>query len=581
MKKFSVLSLGLVLLVACASREKSPASLSHFAVPQTQEQRQNYEASGTQYVVATQGQAATVAAQRIYEAGGNIIDAAVAASFAISVERPQSTGLGGGGFLLFKEAKSGKVYAVDFRERAPLKATEKMFLDEKGEVVKGKSTAGIFAVGVPGLVAGLLTVHRRFGKLPRAKIMQPAIDLAENGFPVYPYLADALKDTQALLAKYPASAKIFLKADGTPYKVGEILVQKDLAKSLQLIARQGASAFYRGAIGKAIVEESTAQNGLLSMQDLAQYQVKWRKPVRGTYKGFEIWSMPPPSSGGTHVVEILNIIEKDNLAQWGYGSPEALHLTASAMQQAFADRATFMGDPDFYRGIPLKGLLSKAYGESVRKTISLEQVKKADDVKSGEPQKYESPETTHFSIMDRAGNAVVSTQTINGWMGSAVTVPGTGILLNNEMDDFAAKPGAANLFGAIGGVPNSIAPQKTPLSSMSPTLVEKNSKVVLALGAPGGTRIITCVAQTILNYLEFKLPLYESVANVRFHQQWRPDQLDIEAPGLGEKVTSALRAKGHNVVVRPIGCKVNAVAREGENLRGVADPRDLGSVWAQ
>jgi gamma-glutamyltranspeptidase/glutathione hydrolase len=527
-------------------------------------------------MIATQGRTATKAAQKIFDAGGNIIDAAIAASFAISVERPQSTGLGGGGFFLFRQAKTGQIFAIDFRERAPLKSTEKMYLDAQGSVIPHLSTTGVLAAGVPGLVAGLLEIHKKFGSLPLKTLAQPAIELAENGFEVYPHLAEAMEVAQKDLAKYPASKKIFLKSSGEPYKVGELLLQKDLAQTLRLIVHEGSNGFYHGALADRIVKESKARKGILTKQDLSSYEVKWREPLRGTYKGFEVVSFPPPSSGGTHVIEILNILENDSLKSLGFASAEALHLEAAAMQQAFADRAKYMGDADFYKEIPLKGLLSKAYGKSIRQKILTSKARGADEVGAGDAPAYESKETTNFTLMDKEGNVVVSTQTVNGYFGSKVVVPGTGILLNNEMDDFSSKPGSSNIFGAIGGIPNAIQARKTPLSSMSPTIILKDGQPVLALGAPGGTRILTCVAQTIVNYFDFHLSLYESISAIRLHHQWQPDQLDVEAPGPRPADITQLQNFGYQVKVGSVPCSVNAVAREGLLLRGVADPRDIG-----
>ncbi len=576
-------------LFSCAFHQLSPHAehdqkLDHaqqalpLAVVQSLDERKRYEATGSHYMIATQGKVATEVAKKIFNQGGNIIDAAVAASFVISVERPQSTGLGGGGFLLFKEAKTGKTYAVDFRERAPLKATEKMYLDEKGEVIPKLSTDGILSAGVPGLVKGLVEIHKKLGSLPLKTVIQPAIELAENGFEVYAHLANAIASQKDELLKYPASKEIFLKANGEPYKVGERLIQKDLGRTLRLIAREGANVFYKGAIAKAIVKESKARKGLLSLQDFASYQVKWRSPLNGTYKGYQVVSFPPPSSGGTHVIEILNILEKDTLKDLGFLSSNAIHLEASAMQQAFADRARFMGDPDFFHEIPLKGLLSKTYARTIRESIRAGKARPADQIEAGNAPAYESDETTNFSIMDAKGNAVVSTQTINGYLGSKIVVPGTGIVLNNEMDDFSAKPGSSNVYGAVGGVVNSIQARKTPLSSMAPTIVLKDAKPILALGAPGGTRIITCVAQTIINYLDFKLPLYESISNLRLHNQWKPDELNLEAPGPSASTISQLEQMGYNVKIGAVPCRVNAVAKEESLLRGVADPRDLGAA---
>jgi gamma-glutamyltranspeptidase / glutathione hydrolase len=534
-----------------------------------------YEAHGKKFVVATQGLAASRAAKAVIEAGGNIIDAAIATSFVISVERPHSTGIGGGGFMLYREAKMGKVYAIDFRERAPLKATKEMYLDVEGNVNSRQlSLDGALSVGVPGMVAGLLEVHQKFGRLKRDRVLQAAIDLAENGFPVYPDLAEALQERQDVLLKFAKSKEIFLKGD-KPYQVGHILKQSDLAQTLKAIAQKGRAAFYEGPIARVLVDEVRNSGGIISLADLKKYKVHWRMPVQGTFHDYTVYSMPPPSSGGTHVIEILNIVEGDSLRKFGAHSPETIHLTASAMQQAFQDRAAYMGDPDFVKNLPIKQLLDKSYARLVRGQISLEKARPSSAVKPGQFHN-ESTDTTNFSMMDGDGNVVVSTQTINGSMGSGMVAGSTGILLNNEMDDFAAKPGAANLFGAIGGTANLIQPGKTPLSSMAPTIVFKNGSPVLALGAPGGTRIITCVAQTILNHLEYGFSLYDSIAAVRFHHQWRPDQLDIEAPGPGKSITDKLSSMGYIIKIDGVPCRVNAVANQGGELTAVADPRDLG-----
>ncbi|MBN8555840.1 MAG: gamma-glutamyltransferase [Deltaproteobacteria bacterium] len=572
---FLIISLFLNSYAAVHATAKGPIP---FAVNQTEDQRKTYEAFTDKMIIATQGTESTKAAIEIYAKGGNLIDAAIAASFVISVERPQSTGLGGGGFMLFHDAKSGKDYAIDFRERAPLAATEKMFLDAKGEIIPDLSTEGILSAGTPGLVAGLWEIHQKFGKLPWADLVRPAILLAEKGVVVYPHLATAMKTQKDVLSTYSSTKKIFLKENGDLYLEAESIVQKDLANTLRLIAKDGAKAFYQGPISKQIVAEFKKHKGLVTAKDLADYKVHWREPVRGTYKGYEVLSFPPPSSGGVHIIEILNILENDNLKQMGPWSKDALHLTVGAMQLAFADRAQYLGDPDFVK-VPTKGLTSKSYAADQRKKIPADRALKADEVAAANAPGYESSETTNFSLMDADGNAIISTQTLNGYMGSGVVVEGAGFLLNNEMDDFSAKPGSSNMYGAVGGTPNSIAPLKTPLSSMSPTIVLKNNKPVLGLGAPGGTKIITCVTQTILNYLEYGLPLYDSVADLRFHHQWKPDELLLETPGPSAEVVAQLTALGYTPKVGAISCKVNAVSRESDNkLHGVADPRDLGAA---
>jgi len=545
--------------------------------------KKSVEAKGEKYAVATQGIYATQAAKEIFKLGGNAIDAAIAASFTLAVERPHSTGIGGGGFMLFREGKTKKIFAIDFRERAPLKAYEKMFIGADGKVIPNKSIDGTLASAVPGLVAGLLEIHQRFGHLPLNILLRPAIDLANNGFPIYPSLSKALIQKAEVLSHDQAAAKIFLDEKKNALPLGHILMQKDLAHTLELIAKNGKNGFYDGEVAKEYVSLFKKENGLIEKKDLTNYQVKWRTPLKGDYKGFEIFSMPPPSSGGIHVIQFLNMLEKDSLHDLGFLQTRSIHLAASSLQSAFADRAHFLGDPDFTK-IPVATLISKNYAKMRRKDFPNDRARKSSEVKAGDESSFEHTETTHLSIMDDEGNAVATTQTINGYMGASIVVPHTGIVLNNEMDDFTAQVGASNLFGAIGGKANSIRPLKTPLSSMTPTIIVHDDLPVLALGAPGGTRIISCVAQTILNYLEFKLPLYESITAIRYHHQWMPDVLDIDPPGPSKKVLNELEKMGYVVQIRPVPCNVMAVSKEvinGEKtFHAVADPRDIGTSTA-
>lgn len=535
------------------------------------------ESIGPNYGVATQGIYATKAAVEIFEKGGNAIDAAVAASFTISVERPHSTGIGGGGFMLFREAASKKIYAIDFRERAPIASTENMFLDELGNPIATLSINGKKAIATPGLVAGLLEIHEKFGKLSREDVMAPAIDLAEKGFKIYPTLAKALAQKEEELKKDPEASKIFLDENKKALKEGQILIQKDLAHTLKLIAKDGKKVFYQGEIAKAFEDSHLS----VTKKDLSEYVVKWREPLKGSFKGYNIFSMPPPSSGGIHVLQFLSMLENDHLKEKGFLSAQSIHLAASALQSAFADRAKYLGDPDFVK-VPALELTSKDYAKKRRAEINPHHASKALEVAAGKIPGFEHEETTHLSIIDKYGNMIATTQTINGYMGSSVVLPHTGIVLNNEMDDFSAKPGASNLFGAIGSKANAIAPKKTPLSSMSPTLVlDEKERPVLSLGAPGGTRIISCVAQTILNYLEFKLPPYESVASARYHQQWLPDELDIEPGKIPTTTIEQLKQMGHNVQEKAINCNVMAVAFEDNLFRAVSDPRDIGTSHAR
>ncbi|HEY8279484.1 MAG TPA: gamma-glutamyltransferase [Bdellovibrionota bacterium] len=548
-----------------------------------------HHAMGYHYAIATQGAHASTAADEMFSQGGNIIDAAVAVSFAISVERPQSTGIGGGGFLLFHDAKTGKTYAADFRERAPLLASRNMYLDAKGEVIPGKSLNGALSVATPGLVAGLVEIQKKWGKLSLAQVIAPAIRIAEQGFKVPASLARALEWRKGELAKDPAAKAIFLHADGSPYKEDEILVQKDLAQTLKGIAFRGRAGFYKGKVAKAIVEGLRQQGGILRQKDLDQYKLKWREPVHGTFGGLELFSMPPPSSGGIHVLQILNMLENEKLGELGFFSAQAIHRTAAAMQLAFADRAVYPGDPDFVK-VPTKKLISKAYALERRLLIDEKRAKPSSEIQAGNAGKAESPETTHFSLMDAGGNAVSSTQTINYGFGSAVVAPGTGVLLNDEMDDFSVKPGAPNAYGAVGGEANAIAPGKTPLSSMSPTIILQNGKAIMAVGAPGGTRIITCVAQTILNRFAYGMTNYNAVASMRIHHQWLPDQLEIEMPGPSPSVRKELEQMGYRLKVEPRvnPCRTESVERQlpledGNKLVlfSASDPRDSGRALAK
>lgn len=566
-----------VVLTHCQSFKKAPTNPVIHTVNE-REDHQSAEAIGKTYAIATQGIYATRAAKEIFNLGGNAIDAAVAASFVLSVERPHSTGIGGGGFMLFRDGKNKKIYAVDFRERAPMKSTEKMFLDSKENVVPDLSINGTLATGVPGMVAGLLEIHEKFGKLKREQVMAPAITLAYYGFPIYPSLSKALLQKESVLAKDPEAAKIFLDENKKALKLGQLLVQMDLAKTLSLISKQGKNIFYKGKIADIYDDYFKKNKGLISKSDLSAYRVKWKTPLYGTYKGLDIYSMPPPSSGGVHVIEMLNMLENDKLADNGLLSADSIHLIAEAMRSAFADRAKYLGDSDFVK-VPVKTLISKTYAKE-RRNEFFKKARSSKDVKAGTIPGFEHTETTHLSIIDAEGNMVSTTQTINGYMGASIVLPGTGIVLNNEMDDFSAKPGAANLFGAIGGSQNAIAPGKTPLSSMSPTLVLKDQTPIMSVGAPGGTRIITCVMQTMLNYLEYKLPLYESVTAIRFHHQWMPDKIDIDPPGPRTEVFEELKKRGHTIEINAVPCNVMAVSKEGDVLHAVSDPRDIGTSTA-
>jgi gamma-glutamyltranspeptidase/glutathione hydrolase len=529
-------------------------------------------------MIASEHPLATEIGLGIIKKGGNIFDAAVSISFALSVLRPQSTGIGGGGFMLFFTPNMADPLSLDFREKAPIKAFQDMFLNSKGEPVSSRSINNIWAAAVPGLVAGLMEVHEKYGKLPLPVVMAPAIDLANYGFQVGKELALALAENRNTLLLNKEAKKIFIKGNDENYKEADTLIQLDLGNTLKIIAKEGRNGFYKGQIANKILEEQKRLGGLITQKDLNSYFPKYRKPIKGTYKDFFVYSMAPPSSGGAHIVQILNILEKFELSKKGIHSAQTIHLTASAMQLAFADRAKYLGDTDFV-DVPLKGLISKNYAHELAQKIPLTKALSQADVYPGNPLPFESDETNHFTIMDKNGNTISSTQSINGNFGSGVVVPGTGIILNSQMDDFTSKLGEQNHYGAVGGVNNLIAPQKRPLSSMSPTIIFSSNKTpVLALGTAAGTRILTCVTQTILNFIEFKLSLFESVMALRYHHQWYPDEILIEAPMLPANITQKLTGLGHKLRYQDLGCRVQAVSLEKGILEGVSDPRGLGQA---
>ena len=539
--------------------------------------RTQVESHGKKWMVSTQGKYATQEALKVLEQGGNIVDAAIVASLVIGVERPQSTGLGGGGFLIYHEASTSRNYVFDFRERAPLKAYSKMYLDDLSEVIPEASISGALAIAVPGLVRGLTFLHSKFSRSDWRTLVLPAQALAKNGFEVYPSLAFAMKEEKEQLAKFPESRSTFLHAGGSPYLIGERLKQPALARTLGIIA-SSPEEFYRGSIAKKIVSSVKKHGGMIQLKDLSTYQVKVRKALEATWRGYQIISMPPPSSGGIHVIQILKLLENDPLISLGFLSPKSLHLEAQAMQQAFADRAKYLGDPEFVK-VPVLGLIDSNYLKGLRSQFNLTEAKSAESIYAGLPPSDDELNTSHITIMDQLGNVVVTTQTLNGYFGSKLVAEGTGIVLNNEMDDFAAKPGVQNLFGAITtSDANQVEPKKTPLSSMSPTIVlNKAGKPVLALGAPGGTRIISAVAQTILNYLVYHESLFDSVAATRIHEQWKPDMLSIENQSMPIETLRALHNMGWRIKRTATQSNIMAVAFEGDTLIGVADPRDIGT----
>lgn len=473
--------------------------------------------------------------------------------------------------MMVHDARSGKDIALDFREVAPRGASRNMYLDAGGKVIDGKSLYTHYAVGVPGTVAGMTHALSRWGSMPLARVMAPAIALADKGYPVSVTLAKTLDQEKKNMGRWPATQAVFWR-NGAPLQTGERLVQKDLAQSLRLISQQGAKAFYEGAIAQKIVAEMAPHAHALSLLDLRDYKVAEREPVRGSYRGYQIVTMPPPSSGGAHLIQILNMMERWPMNQWGADSAQSVHYMTEAMKLAYADRSEYLGDPDFVK-IPLKGLISKSYASELAASIKPQQARSGKDIRPGRPQPYESDQTTHYSVVDKAGNAVAVTYTLNTNFGSGIVAKGTGILLNNEMDDFSAKPGVANAYGLVGGDANAVQAGKRPLSSMTPTLVLKDGKPVLVTGSPGGARIITTVLQQIVNHIDFGMNPAEAAATPRFHHQWTPDELRVEK-GFSPDTLALLRQWGHKVALKASMGRTQTIEIRDGLLRGASDPRN-------
>lgn len=526
---------------------------------------------GKNGMVASEQGLATQVGLDILKQGGNAIDAAVAVGFALAVVLPNAGNIGGGGFMVLHDDKTGKDVAIDFREIAPAKASRDMYLDNQGNVIDGKSLFTHDASGVPGTVAGMEYALKKWGTMPLSKVLEPAIKLADKGFIVSDVLAQTLKEEKSTLGKWSSSKAIFFK-NGETLKSGDLLVQKDLAKSLRLIAKQGAKAFYQGEIATKIAKEMQSHGGTMTLEDLKAYKVVERQPIIGDYRGYKVVTMPPPSSGGVHLIEILNMLEHYPIKEDGVNSAKNIHHMAESMKLAYADRSEYLGDPDFVK-IPVTGLTSKAYANERVKTIDDNKARLSSTIKPGKPQPYESDQTTHFSVMDKAGNAVAVTYTLNLNFGSGIVAEGTGILLNNEMDDFSVKPGVPNAFGLVGGAANAIEAKKRPLSSMTPTIVMKNNKPWLVTGSPGGARIITTVLQSVVNTIDHEMNPAEAIITPRVHHQWLPDELRVEE-GISPDTIKLLQDKGHKVVTKaPMG-RIQIIQADDSGFYGYSDPRN-------
>jgi len=529
-------------------------------------------------MVVTESKYATQAGLKVLEEGGNAVDAAVTIGFTLAVTFPRAGNLGGGGFILIYLEDSNQVLSIDYREKAPEKASQDMFLDVKGNADKEKSRHSILSVGVPGTVAGLTLALEKYGTISLERALQPAIELAQRGFTVDRELSKSLAQAKGRMEGSRASMDIFYKKGGEPYSDGETLIQKDLAWSLKQIAEDGSEAFYNGAISKKIDSFMKQNGGLITSRDLKNYKALIRRPVEGEYRGYEIYSMPPPSSGGVHLIQMLNILEQFPLSSFDHNTAKTIHILTETMKYAYADRSKHLGDPDF-SPVPVSGLTSKKYAKALKEKIDPEKSTPSREISPGKPIINEGSNTTHFSVMDSYGNAVSNTYTLNFSYGSKITVPGTGILLNNEMDDFSAKPGAPNAFGLVGGKFNSIAPEKRMLSSMSPTIVMKEGKPFLITGSPGGSRIITTVLQIILNVIDFDMNISEATNAVRVHHQWLPDELKVER-GLNEDTINILREMGHKVEIGNTIGVAESIMKTGDYLYGASDPRRPGGSTA-
>ena len=521
-------------------------------------------------MVTTQHFIATRVGEKILSKGGNAFDAAIAVGFTLAVVLPRAGNIGGGGFMVMHDSASNQNYSIDYREMAPDKSFTKMYLQEDGSFNKEKlSTFGYLASGVPGTVAGFWEVHQKFGSLDWELLLEDAIFYAENGFEITPYMGDMLIKYKEKLSYYEPTKKIFMEHN--PNFTGSILVQKDLANTLKIIAKKGKDGFYKGEVAKKIAEQMQKNGGLITENDLITYKPKWRKPLISNYRNNKIITMGPPSSGGVHIIQMLNILENYNLKNMGHNTTEYINLLAEVMKYAYADRSKHLGDPDFF-DVPVTEITNKQYAATIKSKIKIGESKPSSKILPGSFDDNESIETTHFSVADKNGNVVSSTYTLNSTFGSGVTIDGTGVLMNNEMDDFSAAPGIPNQFGLLGATANEIQPKKRPLSSMTPTIVMKNDQLFFTTGSPGGSRIISAVLQSILNIIDFEMDLEEANEAKRIHHQWQPDILQIEF-SLNEDIQNELEKLNYNVqVISPATC-LQLIMLKNQTFYGYGDFR--------
>ncbi len=537
---------------------------------------------GSAGMVAAQNRESAAAGAAVLADGGSAVDAAIATGFSLAVTLPRAGNLGGGGFMLIHDADADENSAVDYRERAPKRATRDMYLDENGDVDTSRSRFSHLSSGVPGTVSGFYFAHQKHGRLPWKRLLQPAIDQARNGIVVSYDLSELLRTRQPRLCGNEAACGYFYKANGVPYEAGDIFVQSDLADTLQAIADEGPDAFYKGAIAEKIAAEMRRGGGLVDMESLAAYKPESRPALSGTYHGYEVVTMPPTSSGGVHILQMLNILEHFPVREMGAGSAENVHLLAEVARLAYADRSKYLGDPDYF-DVPVHWLTSKAYAKELAGTIDGGKARPSDDVAPGVPPVFESEDTTHFSVIDADGNVVSNTYTLNFSFGSGIAVAGAGFLLNNEMDDFSSKPGVPNAFGLLGGEANAIEAGKRPLSSMTPSMVFADGEPWFATGSPGGSRIITSVLQVIVNVIDHEMNFAEAGAAPRMHHQWYPDVLQLES-GFSPDTIRLLEQRGHVVQSsRSSMGSIQTVGYGGGVFRGASDPRrpNSGAVAPQ
>ena len=520
-------------------------------------------------VVSAHPEASKVGVE-ILKAGGNAVDAAIAVQFALAVVLPAAGNIGGGGFLVLRQS-NGAIASLDYRETAPARANRDMYLDAQGNVVPNLSIEGHLAAGVPGTVDGMVKAHQKYGSLPWEKLVQPAVNLAANGFSITEKEAGGLNRNQSRFLQFNDSSSAFIRSSA--WKAGDLLVQQDLGQTLMRIRDNGRAGFYEGETARLLVAEMDEGKGFISAEDLRSYDAKWREPVTGSYKGYRVISMAPPSSGGIALLQLLRMIEPFPLHKYGWNQTKTIHLLTEAERRVYADRSEYLGDPDFYK-VPATELLNPKYLTARMQDFNPKAATPSASIKPGTLTTREHEETTHFSVVDKAGNAVAVTTTLNGSYGNFVVVDGAGFLLNNEMDDFSAKPGVPNMYGMVGTAANAIAPGKRMLSSMTPTILEKDGKLFMVVGTPGGSTIITSVFQTILNVLEHDMSMQAAVSAKRIHSQWLPDEIRYEKDALSEKVLKRLQKMGHKTTETNSMGRVDAIlVLPNGKLEGGADPR--------